>query len=307
MSYCPNCGMKIEGHPNFCKYCGFALEKNNEQRQEFAGKVVRCPNCGEPLKSFVAKCPSCGYEFKEVKSSDSVKEFAKKLEEIEEGTFSDSGKNNIFNTFSLGKKKKYVTDDRIISYIKNFNVPNTKEDIIEFMILATSNINVPALSNNIEDSGVSSVKDFQALQARSQAWMTKVKQVYEKAKLTFGSDSDFYIIQDLYDKTTTSIQTAEKKQKKSIWIGFLVLIGILIVLLVVKFRIQTLHNDRVHELEETVKEIQTDIANEDYESALVKTNTLYMDDNFSYESEEYWDRQRESLLKIINNKMNEGK
>ncbi len=48
------------------------------------------------------------------------------------------------------------------------------------------------------------------------AWIAKFEQSYQKAKLTFGSDSDFSKFQNIYDKTskqisrTKNIQTAKK-------------------------------------------------------------------------------------------------
>lgn len=55
--------------------------------------------------------------------------------------------------------------------IRNFYIPNTKEDICEFFILAVSNIKA-------EDDC-------------ADAWLAKLEQAYQKARLAFGNDSSF--------------------------------------------------------------------------------------------------------------------
>ena len=61
-----------------------------------------------------------------------------------------------------------------------------------------------------------------------------------------------------------------------------------------------------HKLEHTVQEIRIDISNGDYDSALIKAQSLHMDDNWSSESRAHWDEQRESLIRLIEEKK-EGK
>ena len=75
-----------------------------------------------------------------------------------------------------------------ISIIRNFYIPNTKEDIYEFVILATSNMN-------------SYDYDYEA-------WDAKLQQAYQKATISFGDTQEFHYIHQLY----TQIQK-HKKQK----------------------------------------------------------------------------------------------
>ena len=65
-----------------------------------------------------------------------------------------------------------------ISIIRNFYIPNTKEDIYEFVILATSNMN----SYNYD----------------YEAWDVKPQQAYQKATLSFGNTQEFHYIHQLY-------------------------------------------------------------------------------------------------------------
>lgn len=75
--------------------------------------------------------------------------------------------------------------------IRNYPIPNTKEDIFEFMILASSNI-----------SGDNSF-------SLSEAWKSKFEQGYQKAKLLFCDEPEFEKIQTLYEKTQKRILSAQ--------------------------------------------------------------------------------------------------
>lgn len=301
MSYCPNCGKIVDEDSNFCKYCGFPLKEENDQ-QEFAGKVIKCPNCGEPLKPFMVKCPSCGYELRNVDSSDAIEEFSEKLEYIEAGRKPETNFDRIIGIFGMGRTNS--TDEQILSLIKNFNVPNTKEDIIEFMILASSNIDVAVLTNSMSGAGITSVQEFKALKARSRAWLKKAEQVYVKAKLSFGSDPDFGEVQTIYNKIILSIKKGKKKYRIKKFLIFLP--GIILVLWLIFYLVSgsIAHDHKEKALKETVKEIQTDLADENYKDALNKANTLYMDDDWDEDDTAYWNERRESLLKQIREEEN---
>lgn len=232
--YCSNCGEKLIPNSKFCNYCGtptentkneknIVEEKKNEasSREElterkmvYDGKIHKCPNCGEVLESFIKSCPSCGYEIREMKNSLSLNAFVEKLQEIE---YSRPQEN----------KRKRITDDpidktdkKIISLIRNFPIPNTKEDLLEFIILASSNINLESYN----EFGNSNETD----KAVSDAWESKFVQAYEKAKIILDDSEELKIIQDIYDKRKTEIKKAKRTNLYSI-IGFcfiILLIGI---------------------------------------------------------------------------------
>lgn len=128
----------------FCQKCGCPTQANHktytQRQQEFAGKVYKCPNCGEVLKSFEVKCPACGCELRGAKASSAVKEFALKLEAIESRREYEPPR-GFFRTLTTNEQLS-KTDEQKVSLIKSFSVPNTTEDMLEFMILATSNVNV---------------------------------------------------------------------------------------------------------------------------------------------------------------------
>ena len=148
MAFCTNCGEKLNDGAKFCHSCGKAVEASNnaERKVVFEGEIHKCPNCGEVLGSFVAVCPACGYEIRGVSNSIVVREFAYKLASTESNL-------------------------ERLAIISNFPVPNTKEDIMEFLILASTNCD--------------KAKDVDLVEA----WMTKMSQCIQKASFLVAGDN----------------------------------------------------------------------------------------------------------------------
>jgi len=178
MGFCIKCGHALAEGAHFCGNCGVAIGEahtESEQRKSvYDGELHKCPNCAEMLNSFMSSCPSCGYELRGSKSKSRVDELATKLELAESA-------------------------EQKISIIRNFYVPNTKEDIYEFVILATSNMN-------------SYDYDYEA-------WEAKLQQAYQKATLSFGDTQEFHYIHQLYTQTQKHkrqkvLVTTVKKSKK---------------------------------------------------------------------------------------------
>lgn len=195
MPFCMNCGQEIPEGAKFCASCGTAtgtVKKEESQRKTtYDGEIHKCPNCGEVLKSFMPNCPSCGYEIRTINSSNSpVNELARRIE----------------NATSLEMKIELIT---------NFYVPNTKEDIYEFFILAVS---------NLEDTYYDT----------DDAWQAKLEQTYHKARLLFGKSSEFEYVDELYKKTIAKISkrgtmTFLRKNKQMTISVLLVVLGIIMI------------------------------------------------------------------------------
>lgn len=316
--FCTSCGEKNSIGARFCQSCGMPLGAENkikwaeetykekyhqasysERQQEYVGKIIKCPNCGEVLKSFVTVCPLCGYEFRDSKSSSAVREFAKKLEKIESIRQPLSKISEIANVFGLGIVNK--TDEEKENLIRNFSVPNNKEDIVEFMILAASNIDSFVFSN-LNSDGNTSFGKKQAMIRINKAWLAKLEQTYNKAKLSLGSDSDFEEIEKIYITKTKEIKKV-KIREAIIFLGLFALLFAIPLCIVVPVRIYESSTEK--KLNATVQEIQMDIENGDYDDALIKANTLHFDEDFSSVKARDWDEQREALVDLINEKKNE--
>ncbi len=193
-----------------------------ERKTVYEGEMHKCPNCGEIINSFTPFCPTCGYEIRDSRSSYSVRELAAKLERIsarepphvEEKTsvmktlfgrdFKDDDEDDEVTRFEKNRAEEKV------SLITNFPIPNTKEDIMEFMLLASANI----------ESESGRVKA---------AWKSKLKQVYSKAQIMMGDQPEFEKINQIY----------KKNKVKSFWhewgFGIASLIFIIICLIFMEF------------------------------------------------------------------------
>ena len=184
MAYCKECGHQLDENAKFCSECGAKVAEKEQRKIEYDGKVHKCPNCGEVLQSFLPICPSCGYELRDTRVSNSLQEFTTKLEQIEAER--ETKKQGFLNSNQNTLTK---TDEQKISLIKSFSIPNTKEDIFEFMILASSNINTKWwLEGNT---------DTVAQEAESSAWLAKFEQAYQKAEIQFEDDPAFEKIKKL--------------------------------------------------------------------------------------------------------------
>jgi ribosomal protein L34E len=176
--------------------------KNEMERQEEQERVAeearKCPKCGQPLSGISAVCPVCGYEVRSAKTANSISELTKEINKLEQK------RNTITDAIStkVSKHRYSPTDEKIASLILNFIVPNTKEDIFEFMILAAGNMDTRFLAGKGPDTQVAVIV--------TNAWANKFTQTYQKAKFSFGEDSDFKKIQELYDKKMQEIEDAKR-------------------------------------------------------------------------------------------------
>lgn len=227
MAFCINCGQELAEGAKFCANCGKAVngENSTSQRESvYEGKLHKCPNCGELINSFTLVCPACGHEFRDAKAKSSVHELAAKLEEIE--AHRAPKKPRTFKEEFFGTYGSFSTEDeQKINLIRNFAIPNTKEDILEFMILASSNIDMKlyGTETNADDTG--------AQRAVSDAWMAKFEQAYQKAQFSFPESPIFTKIQKIYYEKTKEVGKQKKKRERELSLAGVMLFGMLILLL----------------------------------------------------------------------------
>lgn len=163
MAFCSNCGKEINDSSKFCPECGTPVSLNDGKREiAFDGEMHKCPNCGEVLSAFVSVCPTCGYELRGSIISNSVEQFSRKIEQAS-------------------------SDEQKVTLIRSFPIPNTKEDIFEFLILASTNI-----------SGEQQKVVFDA-------WIVKFEQSYQKAQLVIQDPLEIEKIKRIYAETQKRI------------------------------------------------------------------------------------------------------
>lgn len=235
MSFCNNCGKQLSDDVKFCPECGASVInaglKSNRQ-QTYAGEVRKCPNCGETLSSFEVICHTCGYELHNATASSAVQRLANEIAKVE-ATRIDYVRDQNSNRRLFGKKEDVSPIDKTIAnIIRSFAVPNTKEDILEFLMLAASSIETDVLENNQNAS-----PDEKSRKVVSEAWVTKFEQTYQKAKLTLGKSPNFSEIETLYNNKKKEIRRGRTKTIRQIgllligYIGFMIFILLLVKIL----------------------------------------------------------------------------
>ena len=255
MAYCRNCGTQLIDGAKFCQKCGCSVINENagytQRKQEFAGKQYKCPNCGEAIESRREYEKPCGL-------------------------------------FAAAEAQQRVskTDEQKISLIKSFSVPNTKEDMLEFMILATSSMNMRTFDSANTDISKSE-KEVTA------AWFSKVQQVYEKAKRSYSTDSIFTEIKALYDSCNDGIK---KSKKKGIirWVLMLSWMPIVLILIIVEFSIfiPKWEKEEIDRLDNIVLDVQRALESGEYSHALRIAESIDYQRS-DVEMERKWDIERE--------------
>ena len=162
---------------------------------------------------------------------NSIADFAKGLEDIGKPKEDDNKKKSLFSKLSNGNKK--MKDDEIATqkaeYIKSFVVPNTKKDILELMILANTSIDLDVYSEAPDFLGQVERKKYDNRKIISDAWFSKMEQVYQKAMVTMSGDSDFSVVKEIYHNCIAEIKRKKRAKygKTFLWVLLLVvLLGI---------------------------------------------------------------------------------
>jgi hypothetical protein len=292
MAYYAQCGAQLVEGAKFCQKCGSSVHGSNaytsQRQQEFAGKVYKCPQCGEVLNSFEINCPSCGYELRGAKASNAVREFALKLEAIE-------SQREFKQSRSL-KSRMYCeeitkTDEQKISLIRSFAIPNTKEDLYEFLILAGSNIDVDLYDGTVLKTD--------ARLAVSDAWKAKYEQAYQKAKILLHGDQRFSEIQSFYTTTHKSITRARGKLWRILGVELSLIFGIIIALAIILTPLSKKEETaELERLDSIVLDIQEALENEEYSHALRIADSIDYQ-RYDVEMERKWDLEKEYWVEKV--------
>lgn len=148
------------------------------------GDVKKCPACGAMVQSFQTKCTDCGHEFSNIGANVSIEKLFEMLNEVESTRIQD-GDSGFFGAFS--KKLSDATNldsiaKRKIEIIKNFPIPTTKNDILEFLSLALPNAKKTGSIWTATQPEVKAHNEFVPV------WKSKCEQIIMKAKFSMKDD-----------------------------------------------------------------------------------------------------------------------
>ena len=211
--FCSNCGTKLNDGAKFCHGCGAAVgtvsqvseqiappippesfqNNSTERQQEFVGKILKCPNCGCVINETTAICPDCGMQITGRSAVRSVQAFKSELMNLESRRIGGIKGMLLGQTIMVDP-----IDIKKIALIQNFPIPNTVDDIIEFMLLAIANINVGLSKGKWNKRAPTTETAYTIKRTISNAWVAKMIQAYQKAELTLSNDPTFEKIQRLY-------------------------------------------------------------------------------------------------------------
>ncbi len=233
MPFCNKCGNKLEPGDLFCGVCGSPAplvsiidedagpvqgpeldpepepEPEPEAKTEpeatgHAEKVKHCPACGEIVGEREYVCGSCGFELRQ-SSDGSINDLYQKLEQIEN---------------SRPEKERgtgdTTTDKKLATAIIMFPIPNTKEDLTEFLVMANAN-------SCWADS-------YAANKAVPSAWRSKYDQAVSKYELKYGDTAELRRFKALKDEGEKERALRKRKQWGLIALVYCVAILALILL-----------------------------------------------------------------------------
>lgn len=247
------------------------------------GDLKKCPSCGAPVQSFNTKCGDCGHEFRNIESSKSIKDF-----------------------FILLKDEPLVKHSSIIN---NFPVPNTKEDIIEFLSLAIGNCRELSQKEkqsyqdlkNIFSGGYS--PELKQKEAEIRAWQSKVQSTLQKGKIMLGDTTSFEILKG-FENEFNRIKKQNKRQGRSLyWIlggMFILLFAIMIPMAIMESsERENKESTETKKLEKLIEDINKDVEHQNYNAALIKAAGIKWTGNNNTIEKNKWDEKRESIVEAI--------
>ena len=177
----------------------FLNQKNENQpikKNVKEGEIDKCPACGAFVKALETKCLDCDYEFRNTKVSNAIERLFQLLSNVDLSTNRKSSNKVPWYSLNNQNKDKISNVDEKCQIIENFPIPNTKEDIIEFLTRSLPSAQrvkkgrkalwVSESWAGADDSGVLEQKI-------NKAWANKCEQIILKARVIFKNNSSFLI------------------------------------------------------------------------------------------------------------------
>lgn len=167
-----------------------ALFKPTKQRK---GNINVCPVCGELVKAMEIKCSACDHEFVNIEAITSISILLSEITEIKRNA-------EIID---------YTTEQRIAGLINSTPIPNSKEDLLEFLAVCCAQADVDFAARG---TGVIPA-----------AWANKGNEAFLKARIAFRGDNSSL---SLLHEFETKLKSAKRKSKL-IWLILILSLSLL--------------------------------------------------------------------------------
>lgn len=185
------------------------------QSNKFGGPVTKCPNCGAPHIAGQASCPECGYAFSGIEATRSAEKLYNMLQQFNDknrtevknvaDSTPDMGLKDVLNPFAMMKASQSMMnmrkgdDDglkditrRKMDVIKDFPVPNAREDLLDFITSLQPKSNPKGPKTGYETKHtMSSYSGKEYNEDLSFAYWLLFCNCINKAQVSFHSDPDF--------------------------------------------------------------------------------------------------------------------
>lgn len=153
-------------------------------RSDKFGDVKKCPACGAIAQSFQTKCSDCSHEFSNIGANVSIGKLFEMLNACENDRKEEG--NSITGAFGSLMAKGLGQGDKVTekkkSIISGFPIPNTKDDILEFLSTAIPNAKQKGNFMTKQNPENKSHNDL------APTWFSKCEQIVMKAKFSMKDD-----------------------------------------------------------------------------------------------------------------------
>ena len=268
MAFCTKCGHKLAEGAKFCFECGTKVDVADipnkttssafegeqpstyvERKQEYAGKIIKCPACGAELPSLAAICPDCGHEINSQNVSPYIREFSKSIDEYDRAIANDPeppktgwktwSKNkriiwvilNIFTSFipwviylAFPLVKPFIfrksvpilstNEKQKAALIENATFPNEREATIEAMMFTKSKM-----------AFLASEKFNRKTQYWTNLWNTKAEQLNQRAGIILKGDK---VVEATYADIVSCKNKVDKHVQMRAIIGAVIIVAYLV-------------------------------------------------------------------------------
>lgn len=166
-------------------------EVNDIKTSQKEGSVRKCPACGSAVNAFHTRCEDCGHEFRNISNARVVDELMRRLEEAEQEALISKPKRDYVGSFQrLLDSEEYKTGrimDAKSKVISAFPVPNTKEDFLEILSLALSQVTAVKVTRFEKLLGTTSGSQNYRIRYH-QAWKALSEKIIVKSRFSMRND-----------------------------------------------------------------------------------------------------------------------